>query len=399
MNNQETPQNQPEIRPPVSMAAPNDTLPLGTIKQQPINGQPTGLSRPKRRINFSGHWVIFGLIALLILSVVGALIWYYIELKPRSDDTSQMVLVTIKAGSTPDEIGQSLVDKSVIRSSLAFNIYTRLSSTRGSLQAGSYQLSPGESTPNIVKRLVDGSVDKFSITFYPGATLTDKTSKKDSEKQDVTTVLKRSGLYSDEQITAALAKTYDNPLFKDKPATADLEGYIYGETYNFNMGATVEDILNATFMEFYANIKDNNIAKGFAAQGLNLYQGITLASIVQREASNPDDQKQVAQVFLTRLKQGMPLGSDVTFIYAANKMGVEPISTLQSPYNTRINTGLPPGPVASPGLNALLAVAAPAPGDYVYFVAGDDGRVHFARTLAEHEANVANYCTTECAKP
>lgn len=398
MNNEKPPLNTPEVRPPDSAAEPNNIAPLSTIKQQPINGQPTGLNRPKKRFNLSGHWVIFGILALLVLSVAGALAWYYVQLKPRSDDKSQLVLVTVEAGSTPDDIGKLLVDKSVIRSALAFNIYTRLSSTRGNLQAGSYRLSPAESTPDIVKHLVNGSVDQFSITFFPGAMLADTSDKPQAEKQDVTSVLERAG-YSAAEISAALSVSYNSPLLQGRPTTANLEGYVYGETYNFNIGATAEDILGATFDEFYEKIIDNDIIKGFAKQDLTLYQGITLASIVQREASNPEDQKQVAQVFLTRLEMGMPLGSDVTFIYAANKMGVEPISTLQSPYNTRINVGLPPGPIASPGLSALVAVASPASGDYVYFVAGDDGRVHFARTLAEHEANISNYCTTECNKP
>jgi UPF0755 protein len=153
-------------------------------------------------------------------------------------------------------------------------------------------------------------------------------------------------------------------------------------------------------------ITDNNLVAQFKTQGLSLYQGITLASIIQREvlsvggATTPtSDQQQVAQVFFSRLTIGMPLGSDVTFIYGAKKLGVEPISTLNSPYNTRIIAGLPPGPISSPGLTALIATAQPADGDYLYFVAGDDGTTHFGRTLVEHEQNVRQYCTIECNKP
>src|SRR5207248_2549788 len=102
----------------------------------------------------------------------------------------------------------------------------------------------------------------------------------------------------------------------------------------------------------------------FQKQGLNLYQGITLASIIQREVPGAADQKQVAQVFLTRLGMEMPLGSDVTYQYAAKKMGVTPSPDLDSPYNTRKYPGLPPGPIASPGLTALQAVANPAAGNY-----------------------------------
>jgi UPF0755 protein len=90
------------------------------------------------------------------------------------------------------------------------------------------------------------------------------------------------------------------------------------------------------------------------------------------------------------------LGSDVTFIYAAKKLGVEATPTLESPYNTRIHPGLPPGPISSPGLSALQAVANPAAGDYTYFLAGDDGKTYFAHTFEEHEANIVNHCQKNC---
>jgi UPF0755 protein len=93
----------------------------------------------------------------------------------------------------------------------------------------------------------------------------------------------------------------------------------------------------------------------------------------------------------------MPLGSDVTYQYAAKQLGVAPTPDLDSPYNTRKNPGLPPGPIAVPGLSALEAVAAPAAGDYVYFLSGDDEVTYFARTNAEHEANIKNHCQIKCA--
>jgi UPF0755 protein len=128
-----------------------------------------------------------------------------------------------------------------------------------------------------------------------------------------------------------------------------------------------------------------------------LYEGITLASIVQREASTPADQQQVAQVFYSRLAIGMQLGSDVTYQYIADKTGVARDPGLDSPYNTRRYTGLPPGPIAVPGSSALLAVANPAEGDYLYFLAGDDGATYFARSLAEHEANIVDHCAVNCS--
>ncbi len=113
--------------------------------------------------------------------------------------------------------------------------------------------------------------------------------------------------------------------------------------------------------------------------------------------ANPADQKQVAQIFYKRLGEDIPLGADATFVYAAKKLGVTPSVDLDSPYNTRVHAGLPPGPISTPGLSALQAVAQPAPGDYLYFVSGDDGQTYFARTQEEHEANAAQYCKVNCA--
>ena len=150
----------------------------------------------------------------------------------------------------------------------------------------------------------------------------------------------------------------------------------------------------------------NNLVEGFKQQGLTLYEGITLASIVQRESITPPDtsepsadQKQIAQVFYSRLAAGMTLGSDVTYQYAADKLGVARDVNLDSPYNTRRYKGLPPGPIASPGLTALKAVAAPAAGDYLFFLTGDDNITYFAHTDAEHKANIINHCAKNCSTP
>ena len=163
--------------------------------------------------------------------------------------------------------------------------------------------------------MISGRIDEFSITFFPGATLRDTSGTPENKKTDVTTMLLKAG-YEEDEIKAALGKQYDHPLFATKPADADLEGYVYGETYSFSSDATVEEVLTRTFDEFYEVIEQNNLVQAFEEQGLTLYEGITLASIIQREVPESTDQKQVAQVFFKRLAMGMELGSDVTYQYA-----------------------------------------------------------------------------------
>jgi UPF0755 protein len=257
-------------------------------------------------------------------------------------------------------------------------------------------LSPSESLREIVLHLVKGSVYGFDIMFYPGATLVDNTSKPDSKKLDVTSVLKRAG-YSQQEISTALSKTYDSPLFAGKPTGTDLEGYILGDTYRFNYGASVEEIFQRVFEVFYGKLQDKGLLAKFAAKNLTLYQAITLASIVQSEDNDSTTQPQVAQVFFSRLENGMTLGSDVTYQYIADKNGIARDPNLDSPYNTRKYGGLPPGPISVPGISALEAVANPASGDYLFFLSGDDNKMYFAHTSQEHESNIRNHCKVKCS--
>lgn len=345
-----------------------------------------------------------GVLALLLIGVLGAIVWYNVQLQPVNPGAETRQRVTIETGMTPDQIADLLAQKHLIHSALVFTVYTRIHQVHGELQAGVYSLSASESVQDIVKHFVDGKTDEFTITFFPGATLTDNTDTSENKKVDVTHVLLRAG-YSEEEIKTALAKTYDSPLFTSKPASASLEGYIYGDTYKYNSDDTVEEILARTFSEFNDEIQRSDVMSGLEQQGLTLYQGITLASIIQREVSSSDpsspsaDQQQVAQVFYSRLAENMPLGSDVTAYYGADMLGVPRSVAVDTPYNTRIHAGLPPGPIAVPSIGALEAAAHPAAGDYLYFLSGDDDKTYFARTNDEHEQNIANHCHIKCQIP
>lgn len=362
-----------------------DLLTSGLPKPEPL--QTTEPLRKKR-----SKWKMFGIVVgilLVLVSVATAILfwWYQQQLQPVDASASDRTRVVIEPGSTPSAIADQLKDRGLIRNTTAFAVYVNLSKTRDTLKAGSYNLQKSESLQAIVDHLVSGKQDTFRLTFLPGDTLANHKKK-----------IIAAG-YSEAEVDAALAKTYTGALFAGKPATADLEGYIYGETYDFLSSASVEDILQRTFTEFETKLAASGIVDGIKKQGLSLYQGITLASIVQREVPTSGDQKQVAQVFYSRLKAKMNLGSDVTYQYAADKMNVERTPLLDSPYNTRKYTGLTPGPIASPGLSALQAVAAPAPGDYLYFLSGDDDKTYFARTNAEHEQNIVVHCKEKCLIP
>lgn len=384
---------QPES--PVATEASGATL---QSEQQPtLTSDP--VPQPAKRFSTPIKWasIIF---LIIVIGLLAGLTWYKFALRPVAEGTVQSVQVDIEPNSSPAQIASLLEEKKVIRSQLAFNIYVRVHEVRGQLLAGSYRLSPAESTAQIVAHLTKGQFEQFDVTFYPGATLNIASTENDktpSHRQ----VLQKLG-YGDAEIDDAFAASYADQyplLFADKPATADLEGYIYGQTYKVVSGASVKQVLSRTFEEYEKQIKDNNLAKEFESQGLTMYEAIILASIVQREVPTAADQKQVAQIFLKRYREGGTLGSDVTYHYAADKNGVQRTHLLKDPYNTRIYPGLPPGPIASPGISALLAVAMPAEGDYQFFLSGDDDKTYFAHTQAEHEDNIVKHCMYKCSLP
>ncbi len=386
-------------KPPVEASVDVNPEPLEQILQQapvvppeaptttdivePAIEQPTVVTKKPKSKKRKALLIVAILIGLILMSLGGVWFWFQGQLAPVNSGDTSKVLVSVKSGSGPGIIASTLKENNLIRSEDAFLFYTRIYGTQGSLQAGTYRLSPSESTQEIVEHLTKGTVDTFDITFLPGSTLAENRK-----------VFIDAG-YSEGEVDAALVATYDSPLFQDKPASADLEGYIYGDTYKFGAGVSVKGILEHVFDSFYTVIEDNDLIASFATHNLNLYEGIILASIIQRESVGGDE-AQIAQVFYSRMAQDMELGSDVTYQYIADKTGVDRDPNLDSKYNTRRYPGLPPGPIATAGLASLKAVAKPAMGSYLYFLSGDDDVTYFATTLQGHEANIVNHCKKKC---
>jgi UPF0755 protein len=204
-------------------------------------------------------------------------------------------------------------------------------------------------------------------------------------------------------MTAVGATDYQEGVLQGRPAGASLEGYLFPDTYYFDPHVTSHDIIDRllrTFdQRFSADLRD-----AAQKQNLTVHQAVTLASIVEREAQVPDERPLIAAVYLNRLRLGMPLQADPTVQYA---LAADPQSVakygwwkrdltlddlhFKSPFNTYQNPGLPPGPIANPGLASIRAVANPANVKYLYFVAKGDGSHAFAETLDEHNRNVQKY--------
>lgn len=326
------------------------------------------------------------LLIFLAVSYIAVDGWYKSNLRPIAASEGREVVVVVEPGSSLRTIAAQLQDAKVIRNGTVFTWYVERQNSRAELQAGTYRFNTAQSVEEIVKMLADGSVATNLFTILPGRRL-------DELEQEFI----EFG-FDEAEVSAAFNAKYDHPLFAKAPANATLEGYIFPETYKLNVDSHPKDILVASFDQFYKHI-DANVRAGLSKQNLSLHQAVILSSIIEQESGNPTDNPAIAQVFLKRLKRNMALGSDVTFFYAAAVTGQKPSPELDSPYNTRIHKGLPPGPIGNFNLAALEAVVKPADTDWLYFVAGDDGKTYFSKTEEEHQKLVDQYCLKKCLLP
>ena len=248
--------------------------------------------------------------------------------------------------------------------------------------------------------------ETFDFTIRPGETVADVKTSLLALTSKAEDTLGQS-IYTVGEVNDAFNKDYSGEypfLAEQAPGTTNLEGFLYPETIQFYETDDVEKVIKAFLDQMDKAIKNNNLEAAYANQGMTIYQGVTLASVIQKEAGAAD-MPIVSQIFQKRLNTGMAMGSDVTVGYALDV--VDPSRTtytdneaalaIDSCYNTRLHVGLPCGPISNPGLNALLAVANPADTDYLYFLTDSTGKMYYGNTEAEHIQNIYTYCGDACA--
>jgi UPF0755 protein len=316
------------------------------------------------------------LVAVLILGLL-AVSFAYLELsRPVSPPVE--TIVEVAPGMGTRAIGAMLAEHHIIRNQYGFDLWHAVRG--GTLKAGEYQFVQPATLPAVYNRIVRGDVYTRSVTIPEGFNLF-----------DIAQAIEDAQLGSKDKILAA---SRDNvSLIADLDPTAKtLEGYLYPDTYRFSRHLSPAQILGAMVKRFRQNC---------AAIGLegDVHRVVTLASLVEKETPVSSDRPLVASVLENRLTKGMPLMTDPTVIYAAmlenHYRGTIYQSDLKrdSAYNTYLHTGLPPGPICSPGMAALQAAMHPADSQYLYFVADPAAAGHsrFATTLEEHERNVTAY--------
>ena len=313
-----------------------------------------------------------------LLLVIALYCIYRYELRPVSAQTGT-VDFTVQSGERVPRIADGLKSAGLIRDRNAFITYVTIHNIRAKLEAGTYGLNPSDSSQEIAAIMASGHTLANRMVVPEGFRLA-----------QIESLAAKNGI-APADFEAALAAPHTQPFLSGKPAGVSLEGYLFPDSYEVTKTTTATELVNEMLDDFGQKVGPEYV-QAFAAEGLSLHQGLaTTASIVESEVANPYDRPIVAQIFIKRLKIGMPLGSDVTAQYAADLLGVPFSTTIASPYNTLNHAGLPPGPICSPGLNALDAVAHPAATDYLYFLTGKDGKTYYATTYAQHEANIAKY--------
>ena len=341
--------------------------------------------------------VLLPLSIILIAGGVGAFFWAKSMLTPVDGNCEASVCeeipFVVSDGESKAVIASNLEQAGLIKNSFVFKTYMQLFKSDVNLKSGTYSFNKGMSVDDIIAKLAKGVEDEntFTFTILPGETI-----------YSIKDKLRKLN-YTSEDIEAAFKSDYDYDMLKERPQGATLEGYLYGETHEFYSTANVSEILN-TFLKGMQDVIDqNDLKEKYASRDLSLFEGITLASVVQKEAAS-SEQPTVAQVFLSRLGYGIPLGSDVTVSYALDTVDPErnvysdnaAALTVDSCYNTRVNVGLPCGPISNPGLSALLAVANPSDTSYLYFLTGDDGLMYYSSTESEHNQNIVSHCQELC---
>ena len=318
--------------------------------------------------------VVLLVLAALALATYLTLDWYHSGLEP-ADPAARTKLVRIPEGSSVSQIARILHDEALIRDERAFRLMLRLKGLAGELRAGVYDISPGMSAEEIARHIASGRVAMRRLTIPEGFRL-DQIAERVAEAELAD---------AEEFRRAAVGKSVAEALSMPVPE-GGLEGYLFPETYDFCCDLPPEAIVTRMVREFEERFYLPHRAE-IEARGLSLHQIITLASLVEREARVAEERALIAGVIQNRLDRGMKLQIDATVQYALpqhkERLLFEDLR-VDSPYNTYRHNGLPPGPIASPGLPSLLAALRPAETEALFYVARSDGTHIFTPSYEQH---------------
>ena len=324
------------------------------------------------------------LFLVMVIAAGAAGVWIYLRIRePYRGYEGAEQFVEIPAGAGSRTIGDRLVQAGIVRDALSFRVSVSISGKGRGLQAGEYRFDRAMTPMEAIDKLARGDVYVINITFPEGLTMA-----------EMGKIVESHGLGP---ASAFVTAAHDpSPITPLDPAARDLEGYLFPETYLLPRRTDARRIVRL-MTDRFERVFTTELRQAAEARGWTVRQAVTLASIIEEEASRPEERALVAAVYANRLRIGMALQCDPTVIYALTRAGKytgnlrrEDLA-FDSPYNTYRYPGLPPGPIASPGRASLEAAVHPAQVDFLYFVSRNDGSHAFARTLEEHNRNVQKW--------
>lgn len=323
------------------------------------------------------------MLIIIVVAVIGFKKYVDNQLQPVAIENIKEIQIIIPKGTSTSNIAKILKDNNLIKNELIFSVFAKYEQMDGKFKAGKYVLNNGMSQEEIMKKLVSGGIAKDSVTF---------TIPEGFELKQIAERLGKMGI-ANEKTFLDLASKVSNfssefEFLKEVPGELSLEGYLYPDTYEVYTDAGEGDIIRKMLSRFDSLYTDEIKTKA-KELNFNLNQVITLASIIEREGRADREREIISGVFHNRLKTGMMLQSCATvqYILGERKPVLSNEDTLiESPYNTYINKGLPPGPIASPGIESIKAAVNPADVEYKYFVFNEDevGTHTFSVTYEEH---------------
>jgi UPF0755 protein len=335
---------------------------------------------------------------LVVLGLIGfgasrAMDWWNYNVNTPMSSTAKSVPFQVDPGETPSQIGTDLFDHGLIRSTIAFDIYARVTNAGPKLQAGSFVLNTNMALSQIITALQHGNPDEKVITFREGFPLREQALALDKKNLGVT-----SSDYLQASKDPALASSYSFLPRQASNPDYPYEGYLFPDTYLINPSAGARGLVKAQLDQFntvFSADLRSQISQPTASRPAETVQSIViLASMVDREANTQSDRGNVCSVYYNRLKVNMTLGVDATLLYALGRLSPEPTYPelqLNSPYNTRTHAGLPPSPISNPGKAALLACINPPKTDYLFYFTDRQGVTHFEVNEQEFERDKAKY--------
>ncbi len=323
----------------------------------------------------------------------------YVMLQARADeintplsDNPAEVPFTVEPGESALAVAQKLEEMGLVSDAQLFRRFLSYNNLDVSLEAGDYTLRKNMNMLELGQALQKAKFEEVEVSIPEGW-----------RAEQIAQLLTDEEIMDGVAFLAAVREgtAVEHNILFDRPAGQSYEGYLFPDTYRLPVPAKPEDLIERMLDNLASKLPANAIELA-SRQGLSLYQVLIIASIVEREAVIAEERPTIASVYLNRIKQGMYLQADPTVQYA---MGYQPeqdqwwktpvtleeYSGVNSPYNTYLNPGLPPGPIASPGIDSIIAVLQPADTNYLFFVAYGNGAHVFAETYEEHEKNVAAY--------